>query len=134
MKDEELGYDRSHWIVHYGDGNGSFDENTYDVDIHTITILIEQVRRFGRRLSKLRKMASFILLQSPSPPRQPFFAMGPSNTVAGLHPPSIIAGSAAKNRLRTVRRTRDRSKRRLILRSGEGSEGLAGSGLLLSAI
>lgn len=48
MKDEELGYDRSHWIVYYGDGNGSFDENTYDVDIHTITILIEQVRRFGR--------------------------------------------------------------------------------------
>jgi hypothetical protein len=62
-------------------------------------------------------------------------AKGPRGApVAGLHPPSIIAGSAAKNRLRTVRRTRDVSKRRLILRSGEGSEGLAGSGLLLSAI
>ena len=48
MKDEELAYDRSNWILKYGDGNGAFDENTYEVDIHTIAILIEQIRRFGR--------------------------------------------------------------------------------------
>ena len=48
MTDKELDYDRSYWILHYGDGNGSYDENTYDVDIHTISILLEQVRRFGR--------------------------------------------------------------------------------------
>ena len=48
MSDEELNYDRSYWILHYGDGNGSYDENTYEVDIHTISILLEQVRRFGR--------------------------------------------------------------------------------------
>ena len=30
MKDEELAYDRSNWILKYGDGNGAFDENTYD--------------------------------------------------------------------------------------------------------
>ena len=48
MSDKELDYDRSYWILHYGVGNGSYDENTYDVDIHTISILLEQVRRFGR--------------------------------------------------------------------------------------
>ncbi len=48
MKDEELAYDRSYWIRKYGDGNGAFDENTYEVDIHTISILLEQIRRFGR--------------------------------------------------------------------------------------
>ncbi len=48
MKDEELGYDRNSWMKKYGDGTSGSDENTYDVDIHTIAILCEQVRRFGR--------------------------------------------------------------------------------------
>lgn len=48
MTDKELLYDRSHWILNYGDGNGSYDENTYEVDIHTLAILLEQIRRFKR--------------------------------------------------------------------------------------
>ena len=64
IEDEELGYDRSHWIVHYGDGNGSFDENTYDVDIHTITILIEQVRRFGRIFYDKKKKERTMCLET----------------------------------------------------------------------
>lgn len=48
MTNEELLYDRSKWILNYGDGNGSYDENTYEVDIHTLAILLEQIRRFKR--------------------------------------------------------------------------------------
>jgi len=45
MKDDELGYDRSQWMLKYGNEP---DEHDIEADIHTIAILIEQVRRFGR--------------------------------------------------------------------------------------
>tara|TARA_R110000765_G_scaffold251417_1_gene352837 strand:+ start:820 stop:1161 length:342 start_codon:yes stop_codon:yes gene_type:complete len=50
MKDEELSYDRGAWITEFAldDDRGRVGENGYDVDIHTLSILIEQLRRFGR--------------------------------------------------------------------------------------
>ena len=50
MKDEELSYDRGAWITEFAldDDRGRVGENGEDVDIHTLSILIEQLRRFGR--------------------------------------------------------------------------------------
>jgi len=50
MKDEELSYDRGSWITEFGldDDRDSVGENRYAIDIHTLSILIEQLRRFGK--------------------------------------------------------------------------------------
>jgi len=55
MKDEQIGYDRSEWVRKYGRENGDED---WDTDIHTIAILLEQVRRFGRIYYDTNKKSS----------------------------------------------------------------------------
>ena len=48
MSDEKIKYDRSHWMANYGYptyyGDG---EDHLEMDIHSITIQLEQLRRFG---------------------------------------------------------------------------------------
>ena len=49
MSDDKLKYDRSQWMAkfgyptYYGDG-----EDHLDMDVHSITIQLEQLRRFGK--------------------------------------------------------------------------------------
>tara|TARA_B100001142_G_C14070882_1_gene553504 strand:- start:234 stop:509 length:276 start_codon:yes stop_codon:yes gene_type:complete len=48
MTDEELLEDRSHWIKNFGIPNTDYsDESPFDEDLQTITIELEQLRRFG---------------------------------------------------------------------------------------
>ena len=48
MTDEELLEDRSHWIRNFGIPNTDYsDESPFDEDLQTITIELEQLRRFG---------------------------------------------------------------------------------------
>ena len=48
MKDEELKRDRSDWMKHYGIRHSDYsDINPLEEDIQTITLEIEQLRRFG---------------------------------------------------------------------------------------
>ena len=48
MTDEELMEDRSQWMKNIGIPNNDYaDETPFDEDIQTITIEIEQLRRFG---------------------------------------------------------------------------------------
>ena len=48
MTDEELMEDRSHWMKNIGIPNNDYaDESPFDEDIQTITIELEQLRRFG---------------------------------------------------------------------------------------
>ena len=55
--------------------------------LHSVSFISLIVRRCSPyiRFHGFQANFSFILFQSPSPPRQPFFATGPSNTMAGLH-------------------------------------------------
>ena len=55
MKDEQIGYDRNEWVMKYGREAGDED---WDTDIHTIAILLEQVRRFGRIYYDTNKKSS----------------------------------------------------------------------------
>lgn len=55
MKDEQIGYDRSEWVRKYGREAGDED---WDTDVHTIAILLEQVRRFGRIYYDTNKKSS----------------------------------------------------------------------------
>tara|TARA_R110000796_G_scaffold251121_1_gene381781 strand:- start:60 stop:401 length:342 start_codon:yes stop_codon:yes gene_type:complete len=51
MKDEELMQDRNSWMKKFGQSDVDPDykkDNQLDADIHTIAILLEQVRRFGK--------------------------------------------------------------------------------------
>jgi len=50
MKDEEIAYDRGAWMAEFGYNNHDEwkKDEGYDIDIHTLAILIEQLRRFGR--------------------------------------------------------------------------------------
>ena len=51
MKDEELLYDRSNWMLKFGQEKDKkqYDEfGGIDADLHTLAILIEQIRRFGK--------------------------------------------------------------------------------------
>ena len=51
MSDEELEEDRSEWMKKYGIPHHDYiDTNPLHEDIHTITIELEQVRRFGEIL------------------------------------------------------------------------------------
>ena len=47
MSDEELLEDRSHWMKHYGRTHYTSLIDEMEVDIHTITIECEQLRRFS---------------------------------------------------------------------------------------
>jgi hypothetical protein len=48
MSDDELMEDRSEWMKKYGIPNSTYDhENSLASSIHTITIELEQVNRFG---------------------------------------------------------------------------------------
>ena len=48
MSDERLKEDRSHWMKNYGIPHNDYSEiDPLDEDIHTITIELEQLRRFG---------------------------------------------------------------------------------------
>ena len=51
MKDEELMQDRSSWMKDFGQTDTDAEYKKYnglDADIHTIAILLEQIRRFGK--------------------------------------------------------------------------------------
>ena len=49
MTDEELMEDRSHWMKNIGIRNNDYaEESPFDEDIQTITIELEQLRRFGK--------------------------------------------------------------------------------------
>ena len=49
MKDEDLAYDRSKWMLEFGVEKEEYDRyDGHDADIHTIAILLEQMRRFGK--------------------------------------------------------------------------------------
>ena len=53
MTDEELLEDRSHWMKNFGIPNTDYsDESPFDEDIQTITIELEQLRRFGEIIYK----------------------------------------------------------------------------------
>mgnify|MGYP001232701969 FL=1 len=55
MTDEKLLEDRSHWMKNYGYEFGDdYDENTLDYDVHTIAIELEQMRRFGEIIYKMK--------------------------------------------------------------------------------
>ena len=65
MTDEELMEDRSHWMKNFGIPNTDYiDESSFDEDIQTITIELEQLRRFGEiiykdsKTGKIRKRLS----------------------------------------------------------------------------
>ena len=65
MTDEELLEDRSHWMKNFGIPNTDYsDESPFDEDIQTITIELEQLRRFGEiiykdsKTGKIRKRLS----------------------------------------------------------------------------
>ena len=65
MTDEELLEDRSHWMKNFGIPNTDYrDESSFDEDIQTITIELEQLRRFGEiiykdsKTDKIRKRLS----------------------------------------------------------------------------
>ncbi len=65
MTDEELLEDRSHWIKNFGIPNTDYsDESPFDEDLQTITIELEQLRRFGEiiykdsKTGKIRKRLS----------------------------------------------------------------------------
>tara|TARA_Y100001935_G_C16889720_1_gene306536 strand:- start:214 stop:477 length:264 start_codon:yes stop_codon:yes gene_type:complete len=65
MTDEELMEDRSHWMKNFGIPNTDYrDESSFDEDIQTITIELEQLRRFGEiiykdsKTDKIRKRLS----------------------------------------------------------------------------
>jgi len=47
MSDSQLSEDRSYWMKNYGDVHNDSDKHKVEIDIHTITIELEQVRRFG---------------------------------------------------------------------------------------
>ena len=48
MEDEELMEDRSEWMKKYSIPHTNYtDDNSLDSDIHTITLELEQIRRFG---------------------------------------------------------------------------------------
>jgi len=48
MKDDNLKYDRSKWMLDFGIEKEYDRYGGYDADIHTIAILIEQIRRYGK--------------------------------------------------------------------------------------
>ena len=65
MTDEELLEDRSHWMKNFGIPNTDYsDESPFDEDVQTITIELEQLRRFGEiiykdsKTGKIRKRLS----------------------------------------------------------------------------
>ena len=47
MSDSQLSEDRSYWMKNYGDVHNDSDKHKVEIDIHTITIELEQLRRFG---------------------------------------------------------------------------------------
>jgi len=47
MSDEELNEDRSHWMKHYGRKHNNDYVDEFEVDVHTISIELEQLRRNG---------------------------------------------------------------------------------------
>ena len=49
MSDEELNYDREKWMGRVGaedDDTELSKENAYDIDVHSLAIWVEQLRRF----------------------------------------------------------------------------------------
>ena len=51
MSDERLDYDREKWMQKYGRGDnveGDTPKDTYDADIQSLAIMIEQLRRNGK--------------------------------------------------------------------------------------
>ena len=58
MKDEELMYDRSKWMLDFGQDTEEGDYEKFgghDGDIHTLAILIEQIRRYGKIIYDVKK-------------------------------------------------------------------------------
>ncbi len=47
MTDYELMEDRNEWIKHFGISDEDTDDMKLHTDIHTISIMLEQIRRFG---------------------------------------------------------------------------------------
>jgi len=57
--DEKLMEDRSYWMKNYGyehsmDNDDDRKENTLDSDIHTLAIELEQVRRYGEIIYRMK--------------------------------------------------------------------------------
>ena len=47
MKDTDLLEDRNKWIKRYIENGGRGQEDTYEADIQTLAIMIEQIKRYG---------------------------------------------------------------------------------------
>ena len=48
MSDDKLKHDRTHWMKNYGYPTFDDGEDHLEIDIHSITIQLEQLRRFGK--------------------------------------------------------------------------------------
>ena len=48
MEEKHIKYDRSNWMRVHGSTDDYKRYDAYEADLHTITLLIEQIRRYGK--------------------------------------------------------------------------------------